>query len=217
MSLIETLETRKLMSASPIAYMDKGFLNVVGTPGEDNIVVRMDSNNPDKVVVLQKTMRQSGYGYDVKTLLGVHKSAVQRIRVILGAGDDSATIYDSVKINATIFCGPGDDSGFGGGGNDIVWGGDGNDSIGGKSGNDQCFGERGSDTISGGDGNDNLVGGLGRDTFYGGAGNDFIDSADGTRNDSIYAGTGFDTCKADKTDTLLEFQTRLKAEVEKVL
>jgi Ca2+-binding RTX toxin-like protein len=90
------------------------------------------------------------------------------------------------------------DSLDGGSGNDTLYGGTGNDKLDGDSNADRLFGEKGDDelwggegddTLDGGEGNDRLLGGGGIDTFVfarnGGA--DYIESADGTADQVVFA------------------------------
>jgi Ca2+-binding RTX toxin-like protein len=70
------------------------------------------------------------------------------------AGNDNLKVAGSVKKNADI---------FGGGGNDRIKGGGGNDILVGGPGNDHIIGGSGRDILIGGGGNDHLVGGPGDD------------------------------------------------------
>jgi Ca2+-binding RTX toxin-like protein len=83
-------------------------------------------------------------------------------------GNDNLEVAGSVKKNACI---------FGGGGNDRIKGGAGNNILVGGPGNDLIIGGSARDIIIGGSGNDRLVGGAGGDILIGGT-TDFDDPCD---------------------------------------
>jgi hypothetical protein len=126
------------------------------------------------------------------------QSAVKRISVAAGGGNDSVTIGPGV-IRATLHGETGDDTLVGGDGNDVLIGGDGNDLLVGGRGHDTLYGNAGDDVLEGGLGNDSLRGGSGRDTLRGDAGNDLIFARDGGR-DLVYGGSGFDRAELDEND-----------------
>lgn len=125
--------------------------------------------------------------------------------------------------------GGGNDILVGGGGNDILNGGAGTDTAkyagGGaavsanlttgfaaslSTGNDVLLavenltGSSFSDTLRGSGGANVLVGGKGADKLYGQAGNDRLDARDSVNgNDSLYGGTGSDTCLKDATEAVV--------------
>jgi hypothetical protein len=77
---------------------------------------------------------------------------------------------------------------LGGSGDDQIWGNQGNDLIDGEAGNDRLFGDSGDDIVLGSAGNDSLDGGSGKDKLEGGA--------------------GTDTLKSDKSDLVVEQDTK---------
>jgi len=86
-------------------------------------------------------------------------------------------------------------------GNDLVRTGAGDDCVNGGPGDDDIAGGAGADLLKGGPGSDTMSGGPGMDRISGGPGNDTISAADGER-DLVNCGTGKDTVKADKIDSL---------------
>ena len=88
----------------------------------------------------------------------------------------------------------------------------GDDNISGGAGLDRLFGGYGSDDICGGanmdilwggPGGDYLIGGAGNDSMFGGSGNDVLNSQ-GTEEDELNCGKGFDLAITDEGDTLHE-------------
>ncbi len=110
---------------------------------------------------------------------------IQSVRIVLGAGDDHATIkagsdggsdgaVDSWYDLATLEGDGGKDHLTGGNGPDLLLGGDGNDHLKGKGGNDVLSGGDGDDKLHGDDGRDVLIGGDGKDDLKGGDDDDLL-------------------------------------------
>jgi hypothetical protein len=147
-AVIETLETRTLMSAVPlgisqVAYQGGTQLRITGTTGNDQITVKQTASG---LVV--------GNGTWSKTVAGTFTS----LWINGEAGNNSVIIDPSVAINATVFGGGVNDSLVAGSGNETLYGGTGKNVI--KAGN-------GNDTlVSIGSTSDTLVGGAGMDSFW---------------------------------------------------
>jgi Ca2+-binding RTX toxin-like protein len=168
-----------------------GVLYVIGTHGDDHLLINRDSEG---FKVHADFLLGSGH---VRT---VSADGIQRIEVLLGDGNDHATIAGNIDLPVQIDGGTGDDrlmaSGLGpavligGDGNDVLIGGGGNDTLDGGEGNDILLGRDGDDVLLGGAGNDILVGGPGNDTLDGGMGNDTL--LGGSGNDTLLGGDGDD-------------------------
>lgn len=140
-------------------------LVVVGTPGDDQITLRLKAGDPD---VLQVDAGNDGTADFSRRL-----DQIGAIVVDAGAGNDVVRIDDSNgaftnSIPTTIAGGDGNDALFGGAGSELFLGGPGNDRVDGKGGNDIAdlgAGDDsfvwdpgdGSDTIEGADGNDTMI------------------------------------------------------------
>jgi Ca2+-binding RTX toxin-like protein len=116
-----------------------------------------------------------------------------------GAGHDTITADESVKMALRIDGGSGNDTIVGGKGNDKLSGGSGHDFLDGGAGNDRLSGGTGNDFLVGGSGNDSLDGGKGHDVLLGDKGNDVLlgRSGDdvlmgGQGRDRLYGGRGND-------------------------
>jgi len=152
LATIEVLENRTLLSAS----VGKGVLRIAGGAGDD--VIRIEKSG---------TSIQATINGVTQTFKG---SAVKKIRVLAGAGNDSVLVGPA--ISSSLSGGPGNDTLVGGKANDTLLGGDGDDVLDGKGGNDSLLGGDGRDNLSGGAGSDLLNGEAGRDTISGGKGTD---------------------------------------------
>jgi len=150
-------------------------LVILGTPGDDQITLRLKAGDPDVL--------QVDTGNDGTADFSRHLEPVDAIVVDAGAGNDVIRIDDSNgaftnSIPTAIAGGDGNDALFGGAGSELFLGGPGNDRVDGKGGNDIAdlgAGDDsfvwdpgdGSDTIEGRDGNDTMI-------FNGAAGNEQI-------------------------------------------
>lgn len=163
--MIESLEDRRLMSAS--VQLHDGLLVIVGTDGADLVSVQRE----DQEILVHLNGQTTRF----------RREDVTEIKVRAMDGDDEINIGSSVKIDARIWGGGGDDEIVCGSGNDTVQGDAGDDWIIGRNGDDLLFGGRGQDRINGRRGRDYLHGGAdddrlrdirGRNVFHGGAGRD---------------------------------------------
>lgn len=194
-AVAEQLESRRLMSTSPIAYMmPGGVLTIAGTSGPESITVALKDG---RIAVSQRIPRETG-GWNIRAMLYVPVGNVTQIKAVLMNGDDHLSISEQITIQARIWGGPGDDILVGGSGNDVIYGSWGNDNIQGRGGNDWLFGELHNDHVYGGPGNDMLNGGGGQDYLYGGDGNDLFEARDGIP-DLVRGGAGNDRAKLDDT------------------
>jgi RTX calcium-binding nonapeptide repeat (4 copies) len=151
-------------------------LVVLGTPGDDQITLRLKAGNPDVL--------QVDAGNDGSADFSRHIEPIDAIVVDAGAGDDAVRIDDSngaftSTIPTTIAGGDGNDALFGGAGAELFLGGAGNDRVDGNGGNDIADLGAGDDAFvwDPGDGSDTIEGGDGRnDTmiFNGAAANDQV-------------------------------------------
>jgi Ca2+-binding RTX toxin-like protein len=195
---VETLETRRLLSASA-SLAATGVLNVVGTTGNDTIEIAQSGGNVGVSLngsLLNVTRGRKSLGTSVNTTA----NPIKRISVQGLAGND-AIIYDaSVTIPGAIVDGNGSDqitspgtanlTVRAGGGDDIVTLGDGNYLVALGDGNDQVTVGNGNSMIgtnarTGDDNVDNFTVGNGNNTvtYHGGIDNVIL----GTGNDSIKA------------------------------
>jgi hypothetical protein len=163
----ETLEERQVMTAGPAVYVANGALTILGSAGNDRVVVSTNSNGTVANVNFNGTNIQ-------KSTQGVN-------RIEFHGGDGNDVFYNNTAAPAYAYGENGNDALIGGSGNDVLSGGPGNDALTGNggndfldggAGNDRLHGDMGNDTLSGGDGNDGLLGGYGYDILYGGNGND---------------------------------------------
>ena len=178
----DALEPRRLMANDPLTITrllvgTTAWINVVGTSGDDAIVVSKTS--------------ATGYTISNGTWTTSRTGAYVGIRVAAGAGSDRVTSTGVWALRTSMLGEAGDDTLVGGIGNDLVVGGTENDSIVGDAGLDTLYGEAGNDVITGGAGNDLINGGAGDDNVDGGDGNDNLLGLDG--NDSLTGGVGNDS------------------------
>lgn len=145
--LIETLEPRRLLSAS-VSLAAGGALAVNGTSGNDVIRITLDATNPRQLDVIVNGNTKS-----------FTASSVSSITVNAGSGNDDVEVLElngPVNVPMTL---------LGGAGNDTLVGGSGNDYIDGSSGNDTIAGEAGTNILIGGSGTNRIVS-EGNDTVY---------------------------------------------------
>lgn len=148
---LDRLEQRTLLSTALI----NGLLTVKGTPGDDQLVVRLKKNGSGLIQV-----NDNGR---LKAFVG---SQVQSVLMYALAGHDRLTL--DAALPATLSGGAGNDELSGGAAGDVIWGDDGHDRLcsnGGAGGNE----------LHGGNGDDTLVGGAGDNAHYGFDGGDGAD------------------------------------------
>jgi hypothetical protein len=149
--VIENLETRTLMSATPLGISEVPFnlggtqLRITGTSGNDQITVKQTSAG----LVIGNT---GGW------TTTVNDTNITSLWINGQAGNNSVVLDASVTINAMVFGGGVNDSIVSGSGNDTLYGGTGKNNIQARGGNDTlvCLGSTA----------DTLVGGTGKDSFW---------------------------------------------------
>jgi hypothetical protein len=173
------------------ARIKDGELQVVGTHGNDWVEINEACR---KLYKVHADFLPGRCHY-----LTFNAADVESIRVLLGDGNDHATVAGNIELPLTIDGGAGDDhlNGgrgpvvlIGGAGNDKLFGSSSSDEIYGDDGNDVIFGRGGADLLDAGAGNDIVHGSWGNETILGGDGNDVLFGDGG--NDAINAGAGDD-------------------------
>ncbi|QOV89703.1 calcium-binding protein [Humisphaera borealis] len=125
-SILESIESRRLLSGSPIELESDGELEIKGTDAADTLAVVVNGTD---ATLLDVTL--NGVTSQFKVAL------VKKIEASLGAGNDTATIGTGIAVKAELKGGSGDDSLTGGDGNDEIDGGDGVDTMTGGAGADK--------------------------------------------------------------------------------
>ena len=205
MNNVESLESRRLLSAASVSVTSKGTLIIAGTPAAEKVVItRTNTNDPNSALLISIT---SG---DAKTPRSVREkvSAFGRISIDLGAGADSLTfdIPGKLKQPTTIMGGAGDDT------LEAVL--PGRATISGGAGNDALFSE--TTTINSASATDRAVvletldakNKTGEADLLGNAGNDTIF---GDSNDSVDGGAGSDVAAAVVRNLSASNQSRANA------
>jgi uncharacterized protein YkwD len=142
---VECLEDRTLMASHLTATLEGGLLRIVGTNGNDRIVVGQQNNHISVEGIVIHVRGRS----PVKS---VNARDVSRIQVLGLGGDDTIILGGSARrgpdalVKPTIV--------WGGPGKDRIWGDMGRNTIYGQQGNDQIWSRSGHDTIDGGSGRD---------------------------------------------------------------
>lgn len=162
MSLIESLESRRLLSAS----LNGRELWIQGTGRADEINVWL--NKAGKRIVTSVNGNERTFAL----------KSVGEIEIDARGGNDRVVVAASITRPVDIDGDGGHDTLIGGSGHDDIDGGSGNDYIEGGAGNDELDGGAGNDTIFGGSGNDEIDGGPGSDRLTGGSGRDEFDRDD---------------------------------------
>jgi len=126
-----------------------GILYVGGSDGNDTIAINAGGGSGSVAVAIN--------GLNQGTF-----SALSRVVVYGGAGNDVISVQSNVLLDAWL---------FGGGGNDVLSAGRGNDVLAGGAGNDILAADRGFDLLIGGLGQDVLSGGQDDDILIGGTSN----------------------------------------------
>jgi Ca2+-binding RTX toxin-like protein len=183
----------------------EGALQIVGTAGNDMVSV---DGHGGSIVVEAGFLGDQGHSKHKTEQFQLDQ--VESIVILLGDGDDQASIGEHITAPVMMDGGAGNDllvAGdgaamlLGGAGNDTLRGGVGDDSLSGGDGDDTLDGGAGNDVLSGGAGNDTLRGGLGDDWLWGGDGDDTLDGESG--NDVLTAGSGNDTLRGGLGDDWL--------------
>lgn len=161
---LEALEPRVYLSAT----LDAGVLTVLGTPGDDSIVIQAGTADGE---VRVKGDADSGDG----TYNGVTSVVID-----VGDGDDRVRVKGRLRdvfgdaMGVTILGGAGHDRLTGGPGDDAIDAGPGDDKVNGKAGDDLLLGGEGADRVAGGRGDDLIYADPGVDRLNGQAGTDTV-------------------------------------------
>jgi hypothetical protein len=161
--VIEGLEGRCLLSASPAHLDHRGVLRVLGTGHDDVITISPDAQQAGDIDV--------AVNGKVTTF---QASQVQKIMAWGGRGNDVVDLDPSLNQPATLVGGAGNDSLVGDAGDDSLLGGAGDDTLVGSTGNDTLNAGTGDDSIEAGAGDDHVLGGTGHDSIDCGSGNDQV-------------------------------------------
>lgn len=125
-NILESMESRRLLSCSPIELESDGELEIKGTDAADTLTVAVNATD---ATLLDVTL--NGVTTQFKVAL------IKKIEASLGAGNDTATIGAGIAVKAELKGGTGDDTLGGGDGNDEIDGGDGVDTMTGGAGADK--------------------------------------------------------------------------------
>lgn len=176
-AVLETLEGRRMLSASPLVgsadLSSTGVLDITGTRRADQISVGLNAADSTKLDV---TINGVTSTFDLAAVRSVHMSGGNG-KDVLRVDEASGAISLSVRLDG----GNGKDVLVGGSGHDELYGGKGKDDLDGGAGDDDLYGEAGKDSLDGEEGDDDLDGGKGKDACRGGAGSDSFDDDDGKR------------------------------------
>jgi hypothetical protein len=138
-----------------------GTLYVVGTAGRDRVEIDLahghDRGRPALRVSTWLGNDATASPTRRPNVIDFDPSAVSRIVVIAGAGDDKVSIDHAVKIDAIVLGGSGQNYLHGGGGNDVLVGGPGKNELHAGLGNDILIGGGGKDDLDCGPGRDLLI------------------------------------------------------------
>lgn len=151
-AVLESLESRRMMSGSPLSVSEVGFdggeeLQVSGAAGDSQILI---SQNASGLVV----SNGAGWSQTYSPITGEFTQIVAHA----GAGNYSVLLDPSVSVNAVL---------YGGAGNDTLQAGSGNDELYDGSGSNVLEAGSGRDTLVAIGGNhDSIVGGNGPDSFW---------------------------------------------------
>ncbi len=129
--------------------LNNGVLTVLGTAGDDVVNIY----DPQRTITVCASFLP---GNHTQTF---NLSAISKIVVLMGDGNDVALIDDDVRVTALIDGGRGNDVLQAGGGDTVLVGGEGNDVISGGKKRDILIGGLGSDILLGRGGQDILIGG----------------------------------------------------------
>jgi len=187
-SMIESLESRRLLAGGVRAALSGSELTVTGRTKADILTITEAGSGSSGTVTIV-----AGSGTNSNQIGQFSASTVKSI--IVNAGDGGDRVVMSLTTASTTV---------------IVHGDAGNDTISGSGGAEQLFGDVGHDSISGGDGNDTITGGNGNDTLSGGAGTDVLNGnagsdsmLSGDGNDTIAGSAGFDTASGGNGDDVI--------------
>lgn len=141
------------MTVKPKVVLSNGILTVNGSNAADKI--KIDQYSSGVIVTINS-----------KVLMRARSSAVSKIIVNAGDGNDEIKVNSNVNLETLLNGDLGNDTIYGGSAKDSIYGGDGNDKLYGNNGLDWLYGGDGDDTLDGGKGADFLSGDQGLDTIY---------------------------------------------------
>ena len=118
-------------------------------------------------------------------------SAVSKIELLSGTGNDFLRVARNVKTPALLNGGAGNNTLVGGGGNDTLIAGNGNNRVLGGRGNDSISVGNGTNVVHAGSGNDMVQSGNGDNQLYADQGNDTLIAGNG--RDVLHGGSGHDS------------------------
>ncbi|MCC9599430.1 PKD domain-containing protein [Stieleria sp. JC731] len=167
--------TTTTVVVSGLTFADDQLV-IIGTPGDDDIQLKLVGGNKNPTLRVKTAFADGAAGSGVVDL---DPSNFSEILIILGAGNDSASIAGRVTIDTTIL---------------------------GGSGNDQISGGGGNDVLLGGDGDDQLLGGKGLDVIFGGFG---VDQVNGQNDEDLVSGEEIDANPIDDSDAVSDLLTDL--------
>ncbi len=145
-----TKETTALITG---AGLKEGVLQIVGTAGKDRVEVEAEGRCDQRIEVEANFL--PGRGHERSFRL----DEVSRIVILLGPGNDEATIEERVRTPVLMEGGSGDDYLKAGGGPAVILGGRGDDWLVGGKGRNVLIGGFGADRLVGGCDDDILIGG----------------------------------------------------------
>jgi RTX calcium-binding nonapeptide repeat (4 copies) len=193
LATVSTLIAVPAVTAAPTvrARLVDGTLRVAGSPFADQIALRLDATDPNR---LELDVDADGSADDT-----FDTSRFASIVVDAGRGNDFVQLDTANGAFTTarptiVEGGVGDDILLGGSGNELFFGGRGNDFVDGNGGADTAFLGNGNDTFvwDPGDGNDTVEGGSGFDThvFNGAGGNEIFAATPNGRRVRFTRNTG---------------------------
>jgi len=160
----QQLEARQLLAASPFLE-STGRLVVLGTAGNDTIVISKDPKNAARILASVNGV-----------VTGFNNAHVKNVRVDGGNGADVIRTDESTgALSQPMFF-------LGGGGNDTLISTAGGDCLIGAYGNDVIIAATGSNWIDAGPGADKVFSGAGNDTVVGAAAGDYVSDAGGVNS-----------------------------------
>jgi Ca2+-binding RTX toxin-like protein len=173
---VEVLEDRAVPAVT--ATLSGGVLSILGTSGNDSIIVRQINN----VLSIDGIKIQTG----ATSVASVPVGQVLKIQVHGGDGNDSIHLnsqnnpsQQGITIPTEIWGDAGDDTIWGSAGPCTIHGGPGNDVLYSGPANNVLYADQGNDSLVAGAGNDTLVGGTGNDTLVGIPGHDVLTGGSG--------------------------------------
>jgi Ca2+-binding RTX toxin-like protein len=141
----------------------QGVLEIVGTPGSDRVHL---STHKDQIRIQADFLAPA--------IQFIPLAGINSIHVLLGAGDDRATVDKNLTLPLVLEGWTGDDLLMAGGGASTVLGGLGDDVLMAHFAAAVLVGGNGDDSLHGGKSRNVLIGGDGRDALFGGSDQDLL-------------------------------------------